>query len=247
MHALVLAALVMLGFASAAFASEGRRCTDAVARAERQHGLPRGLLQAIALTETGRRIDGELTAWPWAINVEGVGRWFDARLQAQSHVANLLSQGVRSIDVGCMQINLRWHPNAFSDLTEAFDPSANTAYAARYLLALHQEMGDWLAAAGRYHSADPLRAQGYRERVARNWQAVIEHPDDVILPEAPGRIAYAAADAPVTGGRGPLLSGAFGRALIEPGSGPARALMPTELDHDLITLPAASGGIWRRP
>ncbi|WGF87595.1 lytic transglycosylase domain-containing protein [Marinivivus vitaminiproducens] len=247
MRVFVLAVLITLALVPEAVASDGRRCADAVLRAEGRYGLPRGLLQAIALTETGRRIEGELTAWPWAINVEGAGHWFDGRTQAQSHVARLLAQGVRSIDVGCMQINLRWHPDAFAGLDEAFDPSANAAYAARYLVALHAETGDWLSAAGRYHSADPTRAQGYRERVARNWEAVIERPDAVILPEAPGRIAYAAADAPIAGGRGPLLAGALGRALVEPGSGPARALVPMALDHDLIALPAASGGIWRRP
>ena len=46
------------------------------------------------------------------------------------------AQGVRSIDIGCMQVNLMHHPNAFATLDAAFDPLANALYAARFLTEL---------------------------------------------------------------------------------------------------------------
>ncbi len=68
---------------------------------------------------------------------------------------SLQAQGVRSIDVGCMQINLRHHPNAFADLEEAFDPVSNARYAARFLKDLQATRGDWMRSASHYHSQTP--------------------------------------------------------------------------------------------
>jgi hypothetical protein len=58
---------------------------------------------------------------------------FPTKAKAIAHVRELQARGVRNIDVGCMQINLRHHPNAFPDLETAFDPEMNTAYAAQFL------------------------------------------------------------------------------------------------------------------
>lgn len=57
-------------------------------------------------------------------------------------------------------------PNAFPTLEEGFDPLANTRYPARFLKELHAEHGDWMVAAGNYHSRTPERAQAYRTAVA---------------------------------------------------------------------------------
>ena len=88
---------------------------------------------------------------------------------AAAHVAGLQQQGVRSIDVGCFQVNLMHHPNAFASLPEAFDPERNADYAARFLVSLHGRTGDWPAAAARYHSATPGLADAYRARVLAAW------------------------------------------------------------------------------
>ena len=77
------------------------------------------------------------------------------------------ARGVRFMDVGCAQVNLHFHPTAFRDLDEAFDPGANADYAARFLGRLAGEAdGNWHAATGYYHSRTPALAEGYRERVA---------------------------------------------------------------------------------
>ena len=80
-------------------------------------------------------------------------------------------QGVRSIDIGCLQINLRHHPQAFASLEEAFDPLANARYGARFLGELQATRGDWMQAAGGYHSQTPGFAEPYRARVAAAWLA----------------------------------------------------------------------------
>ncbi|WP_376089055.1 lytic transglycosylase domain-containing protein [Roseomonas sp. CCTCC AB2023176] len=144
------------------------RCRAAIATAEREAGIPAGLLQAIGRVESGRTdpATGEAGPWPWTVNVEGAGRFFPSAVEAIAHVRQARASGARSMDVGCMQINLLHHPNAFASLEDGFDPLANARYAARFLKELHGERGEWMAAAGNYHSRTPERAEAYRNAVA---------------------------------------------------------------------------------
>ena len=64
-----------------------------------------------------------------------------------------------------MQINLRYHPKAFANLSEALEPRRNVDYAARYLVDLKRETDSWNAAVGRYHSKTPALASRYRRKV----------------------------------------------------------------------------------
>jgi hypothetical protein len=79
------------------------------------------------------------------------------------------ANGVRSIDVGCGQINLMHHPDAFPNLELAFDPEANAAYAAKFLKALHSRTGDWNTATAMYHSATPGVGAEYQQQVQVVW------------------------------------------------------------------------------
>jgi F0F1-type ATP synthase membrane subunit c/vacuolar-type H+-ATPase subunit K len=189
--ALVAVALALTLAARPAALHEGRLCTGAIRAAERTFELPEGLLMAVALTETGRRIRGALTPWPWSINAAGEGVWLEDRGAAIARARDLQASGIESIDVGCMQVNLKWHEGAFASLESAFDPRVNVAYAARHLKALRATSRDWLEAAGRYHSADPARARAYLARLGGNWQAVRAGLDGgpALLPPAPGQIA----------------------------------------------------------
>lgn len=164
------AAQAALGRAPAA-ADPWQACRQAVLAAERQAGIPAELLWSIALVESGRwdREAQVKAAWPWTINAEGRGSFHASKEAAIAEVTALQAQGVRSIDVGCMQVNLRHHPDAFASLDDAFDPTANAAYAARFLSALYAETGAWEAAAGRYHSATPALGEAYRARVLAQW------------------------------------------------------------------------------
>jgi hypothetical protein len=148
-------------------------CERAGAAMEQASGLPQGLLLAIGRVESGRwdTLRGRVTAWPWTINAAGKGLWFATKDAAAGAARDLLNDGTRSIDVGCFQINLMWHPAAFASLEQAFDPDANAAYAARFLLALFSQTGSWDAAVEAYHSADPTLGYAYRQQVFSTWDA----------------------------------------------------------------------------
>src|SRR5436190_10175179 len=88
-------------------------CAVHVQKYEHQHGIPRGLLHAISKAESGLKdTEGRLVAWPWTINYNGQGYYFPTKEAAVQAVQALQAKGASSIDVGCMQVNLYYHPNA---------------------------------------------------------------------------------------------------------------------------------------
>ena len=144
-------------------------------------------MAAIARVESGRRdpASGETQPWPWTINAEGRGSFYPDKAAALAAVRALQAQGVRSIDIGCMQVNLRHHPNAFASLEDAFDPLANARYAARFLTELQGSRNDWMAAASAYHSQTPEFAAPYRARVASAWAVEQGLPPTPPVPSLP--------------------------------------------------------------
>ncbi|QFT47370.1 Transglycosylase SLT domain protein [Roseivivax sp. THAF40] len=143
-------------------------CISEILAAQKRHKIPNNLLLGLGLQEAGTKRNGILTVWPYAVNSEGRGRIFNTRSEALEFVRSETRNGVRSIDVGCMQINLRWHPDAFRSLEEGFDPARNIDYAARFLRKLYQESGDWTLAVGNYHSRTPDKRAVYTKRALRN-------------------------------------------------------------------------------
>jgi hypothetical protein len=133
--------------------------------------IPRHLLAAIALAESGRKHPtlGKRMPWPWTVMAEGQGRYLPTKEAAIQEVRELQAKGIGNIDVGCMQVNLYYHPDAFFSLEQAFDPASNVAYAGRFLRSLFADSGAWDEAAGRYHSATPELKDPYRDKVVQIW------------------------------------------------------------------------------
>ena len=144
-------------------------CNAAVRQAEQRFHLPPALLLSLAKVESGRPIASatDIRPWPWTIDADGTGVFVDSKAAAIAWM-EALSVGHNFLDVGCMQVNLRYHPKAFSSLQEAFDPVVNVNYAARLLTDLYhgEAAGNWDVAVGLYHSHTALLAAEYRDRVA---------------------------------------------------------------------------------
>lgn len=151
-------------------------CTRPLQRYERENGIPSHLLSAIASTESGRYHDGLKIKlpWPWTINAEGKGYYFNTKEEAITAAHNLQRKGIQSMDLGCMQVNIMHHPRAFSSLSEAFDPEHNVAYAAGFLRDLYQEEGSWKQAAGDYHSKTPKLGKEYVGQVYNSWYRIVD-------------------------------------------------------------------------
>lgn len=164
--AAALAAALIWGAAAPARAG-ATMCDAAAAQAAQATGVPLDVLRAIARTETGRARNGQLEPWPWTVNVEGRGEWFDSAAAALAHARAAQARGAQSFDLGCFQLNHRWHGAAFASLEAMIDPAANALYAARFLRDLHAETGSWNAAAAAYHSRTPVHANRYLARFTR--------------------------------------------------------------------------------
>ena len=154
-------------------------CSTAIAAAEARRNTLPGLLVAIAKAESGRPIPPlpGLQPWPWAVNADGGAYYFDSKDAAVAWVKQAQARGVAQIDVGCMQINLQSHADAFTSIEQAFDPAANADYAARFLTRLHDDAGgNWFDAIGYYHSRTPALAADYRLRVSAIAQGRMPPP-----------------------------------------------------------------------
>ena len=146
-------------------------CRDAAVSLERKHRIPKHLLAAISLAESGRwnAARRESFAWPWTVTSGGGSRYFETKEAALAHVRALVDAEVRNIDVGYMQVNLLHHPDAFQSLDQAFEPAAN---AAAFLAELHRETRSWSRAVAFYHSRTRAFYQPYRNKVYKLWRVV---------------------------------------------------------------------------
>ena len=138
-------------------------CGRAIAAAERKYGIPPHMLHAIALTESGR----EGQPYPWAMNIKGRAHYAGS----PQEMVNIVNQHgtSSSIDIGCTQVNLKWHGHRFADWRSLIDPQTNADYAAYHLLELRREFGGWSKAVSAYHSRTSWRGANYACAVSRNY------------------------------------------------------------------------------
>lgn len=180
---LLVSALIL--FSSAIYAHEDRNvaalngyyldsslCLAAAEKAGEKYGVSYDLLQTISAVESGKWSDLHNTyiAWPWTINVNGKGYYFESKEEAVEAIKKFQAKGYNSIDVGCMQINLKYHGDAFASVEEALNPENNVQYSAKFLRSLYSRYGnDWQKAAKRYHSANVKEGDVYAARLEKRF------------------------------------------------------------------------------
>jgi hypothetical protein len=151
-------------------------CIIATKKYEEIYGIPKNLLLSMSLTESGRRIkNGEFISWPWTINRKGKGKFFDNKVTAINYVKAYTKEGKKNIDLGCMQVNFMYHPNAFKNFYEAFDPDKNVAWAATKLKTLYAKFGTWESAVGYYHSYRKTKRKKYSQKVFNTLASLRNH------------------------------------------------------------------------
>ena len=99
-------------------------------------------------------------------------------------VQSVLDQGQTNVDLGCFQLNLRWHSRGFASLTDMLDPVPNANYAAGFLAQHFARTGTWAAAAAAYHSQTPEYAERYRVKFEAAYAALGNDPTAVPLATA---------------------------------------------------------------
>lgn len=159
---------------------ESNRCGRYFSEIEAKYHMPKNLLRAISVTESGRWNDttAQKITWPWTLNVDGRGHHYNSKEEAILAYRHFEQKNATYIDVGCMQVNIRFHPDAFHNLAKAMEPMYNIEYAAQLLEDHYRVTHNWLAAIGRYHSKTPARGKRYAGEVLRTWRE-INHQMDV--------------------------------------------------------------------
>jgi hypothetical protein len=164
-------------------------CDAAAIAAAQETGVPRDILLTLTRVETGRGgSDAAPDPWPWTLNMAGRGVWYHDADTALAAATRAVASGLRNIDIGCFQLNFRWHGSGFASLSAMLSPAQNARYAANFLRDLHDEFGDWTLAAGAFHSRTPRHATRY---LARFHQIRAALPAN-IMARGPGPLAMAA-------------------------------------------------------
>jgi len=166
-----IGAVTLIGALGGAAGDTVAAIPPAYVEAAQAYAVPPEILFAVALAESELLLtSNRVMPWPWTLNVEGEEERYRNRLETWEAISRHLAKGRRSIDIGLMQVNWRWHRERLRDPWTALDPQFNLRAGASILHELYQEDGDWVTAIGRYHApagtlAARQRAAAYRARV----------------------------------------------------------------------------------
>ncbi len=145
-------------------------CENTIESVELQTDIPKGLLLGIGKAEAIRKINNKYIIWPWTINHAGRSLFFDNKKQMSNYIFKHLKRNDLNIDVGCMQVNIKWHKNNFKKISDMFEIDPNIFYAASFLKQLKNKHGSWDKAIKHYHSSDPKKNNPYLIKVKNFWE-----------------------------------------------------------------------------
>ena len=169
----ILFTLIFLSSINKTFADDIKKlnlCEKIIKNIELQTDIPKGLLLGIGKAEAIRKINNKSIIWPWTVNHAGKSMFFDTKKQMRNYVFKNLKRNDFNIDVGCMQINIKWHKNNFKKIVDMFEVGPNISYAASFLLQLKNKHGSWDKAIKHYHSSNPKKNIPYLIKVKSFWK-----------------------------------------------------------------------------
>ena len=155
----------------AATPKKNKSCEKVIETIEVLTDIPKNLLLSIGKSESGRILkNNKHVIWPWTVNHAGKSLFFDTKKQMKKYVLENVEKKDFNLDVGCMQINLKWHKNNFKKISDMLAIEPNVSYAASFLLQLKNKHGSWNKAIKHYHSSDPNKNKPYLIKVNKFWK-----------------------------------------------------------------------------
>lgn len=158
-------------------------CSFAISNVEKAHQIKDNLMQTIASVESGRYVSEikKRVAWPWSVHAQGKGYYYESKEEAIEAVKSMQNKGIKNIDVGCMQINLKYHGSAFSSLEDAFDPTKNVTYSAKFLKKLYKRNHSWEKTAMQYHSKNITKGTRYKNKLVKHFAKYVRNDEKTML------------------------------------------------------------------
>ncbi|OYY86586.1 MAG: hypothetical protein B7Y61_06275, partial [Rhizobiales bacterium 35-66-30] len=130
-------------------ASTSNVCERELARASALYNIPLPVLYAVGLQESG--INGHLQQY--MLNVAGKDYLATSLPDAMRAFNEARAQGIKLIDVGCLQVNYYYHGKKFRSVEQMFNPRLNVEVAAQELRDWRKSQGNWTMAVARYNAS----------------------------------------------------------------------------------------------
>ena len=133
---------------------------------EKKYKIPRDLLYAISIHETGKPHSYNLSiVWPWTFRIDGKAYYFNDGKTGLKIIKKQISKEIINIDIGCMQINFKYHNKNFKSIAHMINPKYNIEYAAQFLFSKYKKSGNWKQAVSQYHSHTVSLGNKYAEKI----------------------------------------------------------------------------------
>ena len=163
--------LFLIKSAYSAYPLNSKSCEIVIKNIENLTDIPENLLFSVGKAEAGRILENNKhVIWPWTVNHAGKSLFFDTKKQMKKYVLKNVEKKDFNLDVGCMQINLKWHKNNFKKISDMLAVEPNVSYAASFLLQLKNKHGSWDKAIKHYQSSDPKKNKPYLIKVKHFWK-----------------------------------------------------------------------------
>lgn len=141
-------------------------------------GLNPDLLYAVALAESAKSVNGTTVA-PSCLAIRADKPYYPESAKEAKRILDEVLPARSSTDIGCMQINWKWHGHKVSTPYELLEPETNIQLAADILRkAVDSVPEDQILGIGRYHHWDISSAEGYNRayqygmRVLEIWSNI---------------------------------------------------------------------------
>ncbi len=171
MRILKLSFLMLFFSNSFVFSKPLINCFELTEKYGKKYSIPDKLLTSISLVESGIKKQNKFVSWPWTLNVGGEAHFFESKNEALEFLKKNYKKK-KNIDVGCMQISMKYHAHNFKSFDEIIDPENNVKYAAKFLKKLFSKHKRWNEAISRYHSSEPQKKKKYLNRVNNYWSEI---------------------------------------------------------------------------
>ena len=158
---------VLMLNASSNSTSDSVYCLNAVRYFEKKYKIPKNFLYLISLVESGKWDENSkrLQPWPWAANISGKSKFFKNKREMVMFLKKYIANGQESIDVGCTQINYKYHKQHFDNIEQMITPYYNVGYSAYYLSQNFSKTGNWNEAIALHHSKNPNHNGRYIKKI----------------------------------------------------------------------------------
>ena len=141
-------------------------------------GIDPLLLYSVSLAESAYAVPNtrSIAPHPWTLRTDKP-LYFKNQEQAEKQLQAILQRTDR-VDVGLMQINVKWHAHRVTDALTLLNPETNLRVGATILKeSLKSSPNDFEIGIGRFHSYDPERAKEYGQTVFRIYQDLVTQLD----------------------------------------------------------------------